>query len=277
MGWWKKLFGGGGEKSPEQPAAASPPPRRQTGPIPFPPRRPSGVMTERHLTMTAFGPAQITDNGESRMLRIKEVIPEEFLLGSGVEEAGYEGVIPYLEGDVIVGGYLFDPDKIEAEENRRIVKDAGEKETVVTVKAVLLPLHASIPYFFLNPRHKATVDRIIACLDASGRKLGLPRVEDRTVEVCEALAAAAVASEAGAAGLDLPAFAAGIKSVRSQRGYEEIFQIIQKDDTSYLLCVGRSIPEVLDMFPQLVYIRAHKATHITFKGVENSWLIPLGR
>lgn len=231
-------------------------------------------MTETRLINTAFGPAQIADDGETKMLRIRSV-PEEFLVGIITEEFGHEGVIPFLEGNEIEGAYLFDAGKVEEEAKEARSRDTGE----ITGKksALLLPVTASIPFFFLPADHKAVVNRIIVYCNTRGEIYSLPKTADLTSQTLDKLRRAAVTWKEEKTKFDLDRFVSLIESVKSQEQFPNLLQINLKGNIVYLLSIGRHIAGVFDLSPQFMHLNASKAVRLDYEGNANTWLAPFGK
>jgi hypothetical protein len=244
-------------------------PRRQVA------KPPNGKrLTETRLVASAFGPAQLADDGWSRKIRIKAV-PEEFLVGTVTPEWGPEGVIPFTEGDVIVGAYLFDAEKVEIEETRR--KGLEDGEVTEVKEALLLPVRATLPYFFLPEWHKATIAQIIAHLGAAGRRLVLPVTEDLTAEVLGKLRGASLVWKEETTAFDLDKFISLVERANAQKGFEDILKVTLKGDFMFLLSVGRHIADVFDLSPEFMRIDAAKAVRLKYGGNDNTWLAPFGK
>jgi len=311
MGLWdsiKKVFGAGestprkapvqppikpGSRAPSQIPAARPPGQQITGqrPATSPLLRSEGAaapvsrpvraaashisrMTETRLINTAFGPAQIIDDGETKRLRIRGV-PEEFLAGIETEEFGREGVVPFLEATEIEGAYLFDAGKVEYEHTQATARESGELTR--TKNAILLPVTASLPYFFLPPYHKVLIERITAYLQTQGEALSLPKTADLTSQVTDRLRQAAVIWKDEKTKFDMARFLSLIDNVQSQEQFPNLMQINLKGNIIYLLSIGRHIAGVFDLSPQFMHLNASKAVRLTYEGNDNTWLAPFGR
>ncbi|MBI5525074.1 MAG: hypothetical protein HY897_01990 [Deltaproteobacteria bacterium] len=257
-------------KTPSAPLAAAPvsKPRRTAKP-----RMPG--LTETRIVNTAFGYGQLVEDGHQTRLRIKTV-PADFIGGVVVENNERVGLVPFLEGEVIEGAYLFDPAKIEIEQTHIMGVGGGPAHT--EKKAFLLPVLASSPYFFLSPDHKKEIVRIIAFVkDTAGETIREPRMQDITVEVVEKMRVADVVWKEEGTKFVLPKFVDLIESVKFQEGYEYLMQITLKGNIVYLLSVGKHIASVFDLGPTFMNINAARAVRLAYDGNQNTWLAPFGK